>query len=68
MLLPGVVTECSSDALPTRSAQYPEHGVPQRRHHLRCRVLADLTGILPERHVSHVVQPVLDAPVSPDVT
>ena len=47
-------------------AQQAEHGVAQGGEGLRGGAGADLTGILAQRHIAHVVQPMLDVAVLSD--
>ena len=57
---------------PVRSRRYslcrwPEEAnrrIPQRGHDLGTAALADATCVLPERHVPHVMRPILDRPVA----
>ena len=50
-----------------RRAGGPEEAnrrIAQRGHDLGTAALADATGVLPERHVAHVMRPILDRPVA----
>ncbi len=42
-----------------------DHGIPQSRHHLRRRTFADTAGVFPHRHITPMMRPVLDPPVTP---
>jgi len=46
-----------------QAAQEHQGRVPQAREH--CRPFADAAGVLAQGHVPHIVQPVLDSPVTP---
>lgn len=50
--------------LSSRDAQETDRDISQRCHDLRAASFSDLAAILVERHVTHVVQTVLDRPVA----
>src|SRR5260370_29878558 len=48
------------------AAQQAKYRISQGGEGLGSGPGADLTGILPQRHIAHIVQPILDVPVLAD--
>jgi hypothetical protein len=59
------MAEAGGDVLPTRAPQQADQGVPHGGQRLRGTPHMHLARIFPQRHVPHIVPPVLDRPMAP---